>query len=119
MQQADGYISSRGYDIRCLCRRCEREAEIEQRASLALWEANKWEAHAGMKHTKKWKISIKIVADGANEGEEETFGDWLERIKSSSWQTWENRRERSVFPGKNQRKIKTAVACGKRKLCWV
>ena len=67
--------------IRCLCRRCEREAEIEQRASLALWEANKWEAHAGMKHTKKWKISIKIVADGANEGEEETFGDWLERNK--------------------------------------
>ena len=37
--------------------------------------------HAGMKHTKKWKISIKIVADGANEGEEETFGDWLERNK--------------------------------------
>ena len=94
--------------IRCLCRRCDREAEIEQRAAPALWEANKWEAHAGMKHTKKWKFSIKIVADdGANEDEEEAFGDWLKRNKVVVLANMGKTTRALGLPGKKPKKPKT------------
>ena len=66
--------------IKCLCGRCKREAELAKRDEPALWEANRWEAHAGMKHTKKWKISIRIAKEDENEDndDDQTFGDWLD-----------------------------------------
>ena len=63
--------------IRCLCSKCSRDADTANQDAPALWEANRWEAHAGMRHTKKWKISIKVQsADGGKS--DKTLGEWLD-----------------------------------------
>ena len=51
--------------IKCHCARCVHMVNDFGKDAPSLWEANRWEHHCGMGHAKKWRISIKILPEGA------------------------------------------------------
>ena len=88
--------------IRCLCGKCKRDAKEANSDAPALWQGHRWEAHCGMKHAKKWKISIKVVPPGDEEKDEldlKNFGEWLDENNIVVVAGSSKRRPRPLLPG--------------------